>query len=64
MSAELEFMRFMGIFPDKINPKQEPKMWKCSKCGYRLPKPVMFSKIPSPCKCGSIFWETEERGGE
>jgi hypothetical protein len=53
---EHDVIRFMGRFPDKINPAKsimDSGVWKCSMCGRLKPKEKR------PCECGSIFWEKE-----
>ncbi|WP_219218032.1 hypothetical protein [Paenibacillus sp. S150] len=57
---EHEVIKFMGRFPDRINPDPMlSKSWKCSMCGteYKFAEPV---DIPGPCSCGSIaFTKTD-----
>lgn len=56
---EHELIRFMGHFPDKINPKPlMSKKWKCSKC-ENIVKHEHEIENPSPCKiCDGICFES------
>ena len=57
---EHDLIRFMGRFPDKINPttRMVSKKWKCSKCNLLYSSEEEI-EIPAPCvECGSIFFET------
>lgn len=62
---EHDVIRFMGRFPDAINPKPlVSKRWKCSICGD-IVEHAHEIEIPAPCKlCGSIGFEVIRDEGE
>ena len=55
--AEHGVMRFMGRFPDAINPKQRlmSKVWVCGQCGARIESRKSMT-VPKQCQCGCIGW--------
>ncbi|MEK5416330.1 hypothetical protein [Paenibacillus sp. FSL L8-0708] len=56
---EWDVITHMGRLPDKIilnGGGMKSKSWKCSKCETVHESEVKI-RPPSPCKCGSIFFE-------
>lgn len=59
---EWEAIEKMGRLPDNIILKgggMKSKSWKCSKC-LSIHNSEVEVRPPSPCSCGSIFFEKLE----
>lgn len=60
---EQDIIRFMGKFPDKIDPRQRlmSKRWECSQCG-NIREFEQSVTSPTSCpKCGGIFFVKIEK---
>lgn len=59
---EHDVIRFMGRFPDAINPEpMKSNVWKCSACGKLVVREKEI-RNPTICKrCGGMFFETVGR---
>lgn len=51
-----EITKGIGSFPTKVATPMTSKRWTCSKC-KKVYNSLIEVKSPSPCICGSIFFE-------